>query len=272
MFYNLPTPSQITMQLLETPMYEILSSEYDRFVDWPSRLAIELPFIIDKLQKKEARHVLDAAAGTGMHTIALAQQGYQTAGADISRGMIEQARLNAQEAGIEVRFEITGFGELEHTFGAASFDALLCLGNSLPHLLSHDELDKTLADFAATLKPGGMLLIQNRNFDAVVANHARWMDPQSHTEDGAEWIFQRFYDFEPDGLLTFNMIILKRLGHGSWSQQVISSRLRPILKFELILSLSEAGFETLKLFGKMGGSAFNPDLSPNLVVLARKHP
>jgi glycine/sarcosine N-methyltransferase len=253
-------------------MYEALSSDYDRFVDWPSRLALELPFITDKLHKNNVETVLDAAAGTGMHAIALVQQGYQAAGADISRGMVEQARLNAQEAGVQVRFEIAGFGELAKTFGAGSFDALLCLGNSLPHLLSRDDLDKTLADFAATLKPGGILLIQNRNFDAVVANHIRWMEPQSHSEDRAEWIFQRFYDFEPDGLLTFNMVILKRLGRGSWSQQVITSRLRPILKFELILSLSEAGFNSLKLFGKMGGAAFDADLSPNLVVLARKHP
>jgi SAM-dependent methyltransferase len=253
-------------------MYETLSSDYDRFVDWPSRLALELPFITNKLQVNNTRTVLDAAAGTGMHAIALEQEGYQAAGADISRGMVEQARLNAQEAGAQVRFEIAGFGELAHTFGAASFEALLCLGNSLPHLLSRKDLDKTLAGFAATLKPGGLLLIQNRNFDAVVANHVRWMEPQSHSEDGAEWIFQRFYDFEPDGLLTFNMVILKRLGHGSWSQEVITSRLRPILKFELILSLSEAGFYSIKLFGKMGGAAFDADLSPNLVVLARKHP
>ena len=56
-------------------MYETLSSDYDRFVDWPSRLALELPFITNKLQVNNARTVLDAAAGTGMHAIALEQQG-----------------------------------------------------------------------------------------------------------------------------------------------------------------------------------------------------
>jgi glycine/sarcosine N-methyltransferase len=251
-------------------MYEILSTDYDRFVDWPSRLALELPFITNVLKETGARTVLDAATGTGMHAIALVEQGYQASGADISQGMIEQARLNAQAAGLQLRFEIAGFGELSHAFGSASFDALLCLGNSLPHLLSHTDLDKALVDFAACLKPGGILLIQNRNFDAVVANRSRWMEPQSHSEQGTEWIFQRFYDFEPNGLLTFNMVILKRKGQGGWSQEVISSRLRPILKVELNLSLVEAGFNCIKLYGKMGGSAFDPEISPNLVVQARK--
>ncbi len=206
-----------------------------------------------------------------MHAIALVQNGYQAAGADISKGMVEQARFNAQEAGLEVRFEIAGFGELANTFGNGTFDAILCLGNSLPHLLSRSSLDQALVDFATCLKPGGTLIIQNRNFDVVIANHERWMDPQSHREEGTEWIFQRFYDFDSDGLLTFNMVILKRQGQGEWSQQVITSRMRPILKVELSLCLFEAGFTSLAPFGNMSGAPFDPDKSPNLVVVARKH-
>src|SRR4030042_845513 len=210
MYYNSLGISSCIQSPLENPMYDIFSSDYDRFVDWQGRLAIELPFITEKLPERGARVVLDAATGTGMHAIALAQLGYQASGADISRGMVERARMNASSAGVQTRFDIAGFGTLAQTFGSCAFDALLCLGNSLPHLLSHPDLDQALVDFAACLKPGGLLLIQNRNFDAVIANHDRWMEPQSHSEGKLEWVFQRFYDFDPDGLLTFNMVTLKR--------------------------------------------------------------
>ena len=50
--------------------------------------------------------------------------------------MMERARENARQAGVTVRFEAAGFGELAVTFGERCFNALLCLGNSLPHLLS----------------------------------------------------------------------------------------------------------------------------------------
>ncbi len=252
-------------------MYDALSSDYDRFVNWQGRLAIELPFIIEKLHECNAKVVLDAASGTGMHAIALAQLGYQASGADISLGMIERARMNASSAGVQARFEITGFGSLAQTFGVGASDAVLCLGNSLPHLLSRKDLDQALVDFAACLKPGGLLLIQNRNFDAVIANHDRWMEPQSHSEGQVEWIFQRFYDFEPDGLLTFNMVTLKRDMRGKWKQDVVTSRLRPMMKLELLLSISEAGFVNLKAFGNMAGAPFDPETSSNLVVLARKN-
>jgi glycine/sarcosine N-methyltransferase len=255
---------------MENPMYDSLSSDYDRFVDWQSRLAIELPFIIEKLNENSTRVILDAASGTGMHAIALSRLGYQACGADISRGMVERARMNANSAGVQTHFDIAGFGGLAQKFGSGSFDAVLCLGNSLPHLLSRPDLDQALVDFVACLKPGGLLLIQNRNFDAVIANHERWMEPQSHSEGQVEWIFQRFYDFEPDGLLTFNLVTLKRTMQSKWTQEVVTSRMRPILKVELLFSLSAAGFVSLIPYGNMAGAPFNPETSSNLIVVARK--
>jgi glycine/sarcosine N-methyltransferase len=250
-------------------MYDSLCSDYDRFVNWQNRLSFELPFIIKQLKQINAKSVLDAATGTGMHAIALAQLGYKATGADISTGMVQKARTNAISAGVQVQFELAGFGNLADAFGKHSFDIVLCLGNSLPHLLSRPELDTALLDFAACLKPGGLLLIQNRNFDAVLVHHERWMDPQSYSEAGAEWIFQRFYDFDPDGLLTFNMVTLKRENQGNWSQQVITSRLRPLLKDELVSALSAVGFESTISYGNMNGDPFDPESSGNLVVLSQ---
>ena len=149
-------------------MYDDFSSDYDRFVDWPGRLAAELPFIEHQLQAVGARRVLDAACGTGMHALALARRGYAAVGADLSPGMIARARANAAAAGVDVPFEVAGFGELNARVGTG-FDALLCLGNSLPHLLAPAGLESALADFAACLRPGGLVLIQNRNFDAVLS-------------------------------------------------------------------------------------------------------
>ncbi len=158
-----------------------------------------------------------------MHAIALAQKGYAAAGADLSPRMVERARENARQAGVTVRFEAAGFGELAITFGERSFNALLCLGNSLPHLLSEAELSRAMGDFAACLRPGGMLILQNRNFDAVVKRRERWMEPQSFREGEREWLFLRFYDYDEDGLISFNIINLRREGGQSWTQQVMTT-------------------------------------------------
>jgi glycine/sarcosine N-methyltransferase len=250
--------------------YDTFSSDYDRFVSWPGRLALEMPFLTSQLREIGANSVLDAACGTGMHTLALAQAGFKAAGADLSAGMIARARENAQTSALDILFKTAGFGELVAAFGAASFDALFCLGNSLPHLLTPQLLSAALADFSLVLKPGGLVIIQNRNFEAVMMKRQRWMEPQSAREGQTEWLFQRFYDFEPDGLLTFNVVTLRREETGNWVQSVQSTQLRPLLSAELQVAFQEAGFESISCYGDLTGSAFNPETSGNLVVVARR--
>ena len=256
-------------------MYDAFSTDYDRFVNWPARLEAELPFIEAQLAAvAEAGAgplgVLDSACGTGMHAIALAQRGYSAAGADVSAPMIERARANARASAAPVSFETAGFGELAEVFGPGAFDALLCLGNSLPHLLTDADLAAALDDFAACLRPGGLLLIQNRNFDAVMARRERWMEPQAHREDETEWLFMRFYDFDPDGLITFNVVTLQREGTGPWTQRVTTTRLRPLQQPDTVQALAAAGFVGVTCYGDMTGAAFDAQTSGNLVVAARR--
>jgi len=252
-------------------MYDAFSKDYDRFVNWPVRLSYELPFIETLLQAvggSEA-HILDAACGTGQHVIALEQRGYQAEGADLSASMIALAHQNAIHAGVTTRFEAVGFGGLARVFGRGTLDALLCLGNSLPHLLTPADLDEGLADFAACLRPGGLLVIQNRNFDSVMTRRERWMEPQSSREEDAEWIFLRFYDYDADDLITFNILTLHRTGNESWKQQVNTTCLRPILSDDLTERLKLAGFSEFTSYGSLGGEAFDPQTSGNLVLAAR---
>lgn len=251
-------------------MYDTFSSEYDRFVNWKNRLGVEIPFLEKILHEAGARKVLDTACGTGMHAIALAQAGFDTVGADFSAGMVDQARVNAAAAGTAVQFEVAGFGELEKTFGRESFDALLCLGNSLPHVSGNEQLLTTLADFTACLEPGGVLILQNRNFDAVMEKKMRWMEPQSAREAGEEWIFQRFYDFDPDGMINFHILSLHRVGDGEWQQTIRSTRLFPLLKEPLTEALKGSGFEEIRYYGDMTGSSFDAHNSGNLVIAARR--
>ena len=260
-------------------MYDSFSADYDRFVNWPARLGYELPFIAQQLQaaagqKDHPLRVLDTACGTGQHAIALAQRGFRVAGADLSAGMIDHARANAAAHGMDIPFTTAGFGSLAPVYQDSAlypFDALLCLGNSLPHLTTADDLAAALADFAACLLPGGLLMLQNRNFDAVMAQRDRWMEPQSYREDpAAEWLFLRFYDYEVDGLISFNILTLQHTGSSAWRQSVTTTHLRPLLQAELTAALTGASFENIICYGDMRGSAFDPLDSGNLIITAQK--
>ncbi len=249
------------------PLYDALAKDYDRFVNWSERLAHELPFFLRLFQERGVKRVLDAACGTGHHAIALAQHGYRVMGADLSAAMIRQAKANAAAAGVNVSFVQTGFGHLADL--GNTFDALLCLGNSLPHLLTASALSQALDDMAACLAPDGLLVIQNRNFDRVWAERERFMGPQSYRdEQGREWLFIRFYDFHEE-TITFNMLRLRR-GKEGWTQSVEATELRPLFRDELAAALASAGFRHTTFYGSYDGTTFDPQKSNDLIVVASK--
>lgn len=253
------------------PLYDALAADYDRFVDWEARLAHELPFLERLFEQHSVSRVLDTACGTGHHALALAQRGYRAAGADLSAPMIERARQHAAALRLDVPFAVAGLGELashESVQGAMPWDAALCLGNSLPHLLTGSAVAQALTDFAALLRPGGLLLIQNRNFDRVWAERQRFMEPQSHRGPDGETIFVRFYDFLPT-TITFNMIRLRRTEEG-WAQQVDATELRPLLRGELAEELGVAGFGSVTFYGGFDGSPFDPARSGDLIAVATR--
>lgn len=254
-------------------MYNTFSGDYDRFVNWADRLAYEIPFIeqqIDRLQKTTGQplDILDTACGTGMHAIALAKLGHRVSAADLYPQMIEKSLQNSQNAGVSVHFETAGLGDMAQTYAPEHFDLVLCLGNSLPHLLSEKELEDAMTDFADCLRPGGLLLIQNRNFDAVMLRQERWMGPQAYITKDVEWVFQRFYDFLPGRLVRFNIVILKQEGDTGWNASVVSTLLRPQFHTELARALTQAGFDKIREFGSMQGDGFSPDSSSDLILTA----
>jgi 2-polyprenyl-3-methyl-5-hydroxy-6-metoxy-1,4-benzoquinol methylase len=95
--------------LTQVPLYDALAVDYDRFVNWEGRLSHELPFFVSLFERHGVRRVLDVACGTGHHAIALAQEGYQVVGADLSRAMIQRASENAAVRGADVEFILGGY-------------------------------------------------------------------------------------------------------------------------------------------------------------------
>lgn len=248
-------------------LWETLSGEYDRFVNWEQRLAREMPFLDKLLSEHGARRVLDVACGTGHHAIALAERGYDVVGTDISAGMVRRARQNAEAATAAVNFVQASFGELREVVGGP-FDALLCLGNSLPSLLSQEALGAALVDMAQVLVPGGLIVIQDLNYDRIWSRRERFMPLVTHRQGEEEWLFLRVLDFH-EQTLTFNMIIFWKQSQ-KWEYDVRSTELRPIFKDELEKHLLHAGFAAKQSCGDYAAHPYERDTSGDLIVVAQR--
>ncbi len=252
--------------------YDALAPMFDVMTDWEARLAAEGPFLRAALEEVRAARVLDAACGSGGHALALASWGYEVVGADASPVMVQMAREKAQAAGLNVPFAVAGLTDLAGVPGLGTFDAVLCLGNSLPHLLTQADLVAALRAVADILKPGGLFVTQNLNYDLRWQRQPRWFAAQGGTLDGQEVLVWRFADYDaPAGQIAFHIALFRKAA-GGWQVQVHTTPQRPLFQADLLAALAEAGFGEVRSYAGMTASPapFDPTSSGDLVVVARR--
>jgi SAM-dependent methyltransferase len=253
--------------------YDALGQDYDLMVSWEERLAREKSFFARVFDEHRVRRVLDAACGTGMHAIAFARGGRECVGADISPVMVERARQNAREAGVPVVFERAGFGGFSSRI-EGTFDAVTCVGNSFPHILDDASLRDALSDFARLLGPGGILVIQNRNYDRLLRERQRFMPLASRVEGEGETLFLRITEYAPsadsgDESIEFTVVTLKKRD-GRWSQTFQSTPLRALRRNTLESGLLSAGFSSVEVYGSYNFDPFDAPGTNDLVAIAVK--
>ena len=103
--------------------------------------------------------VLDAACGIGLLATGLALRGFRTEATDASPGMVARTRATRRKAPRGVagrRLRVGGPPP------GPRFDAVFCVGNSIGHAR---ERRAALQALAATLKPGGALVLTSRNWE-----------------------------------------------------------------------------------------------------------
>ncbi|MFQ5810267.1 MAG: class I SAM-dependent methyltransferase [Armatimonadota bacterium] len=249
----------------DTHFYDALGANYDLLIDWEGRLAREGPFYEKLFAEHEISTVLDMACGTGQHAALFREWGLEVVGCDPSCEMMAACESSFGDLGIE--FLPVGFGEIRANLGR-SFDAITCLGNSYPHLLTESAAQQTLDDFHASLSPGGVLVLQTLNYAQMIADNERFMLPSSGVREGRELIFLRVLDFGAE-LVGFNMVTLVKEGD-KWRHHVETTRHRPTFRPELEQQLRRAGFSEVAFCGGFDGSAYEDRTSDHLLAVAER--
>lgn len=154
--------------------------------DHEDRTSTYKKFLIDQLKKRNCKSILDAACGTGVDSIMLLEEGFTVTSVDASDKMLKQAHKTRWARRKEDKFDEWVIDEANwlhleddlnkegHIPKDGGFDALICMGNSFAHLpdFQGDQHDHRLAiaNFYGLLKPGGVLIIDHRNYDYILEN------------------------------------------------------------------------------------------------------
>ncbi len=180
--------------------------------------------------------ILDAATGTGFHSVRLTEAGFDVISVDGSAAMLAKAFENGQKRGLILKSVQADWRELNRAIHG-KYDAIICLGNSFTHL--HDEQDRrrALAEFYTALRHDGILILDQRNYDEMLDHGFRSKHKYYYCSDQVtaepEYLddgLARFKYTFPDGCeYTLNMFPLRK------------NYVRRLLR--------EAGFERVRTYG-----------------------
>ncbi|HEY5801248.1 MAG TPA: class I SAM-dependent methyltransferase, partial [Burkholderiaceae bacterium] len=148
--------------------YDELASSYHLiFLDWDAsiaRQATDIDALIASRWPGSAK-VLDVACGIGTQAIGLALRGYDVHASDLSAPAVERAAREAQARGATLTLAVSDMRQAAHARGSA--EIVLCADNSLPHLLTDDDIALALAAMYRSLAPGGGCILTVRDYAAV---------------------------------------------------------------------------------------------------------
>lgn len=117
---------------------------------------IEFIVTMHFLEKYLPRHglVLDAGSGPGRYTIELAKRGYSVVLLDFVPDMLKLAKRKIRRAGVlkKVKQFVQGSVEDMSMFPKERFDAVLCLGAPLCHLLNTEQREKAAKELVRVAK------------------------------------------------------------------------------------------------------------------------
>lgn len=245
--------------------YDDLSADYDEMFGFEKDLAAAEKFVAGLKTRFQFAKALDIGCGTGSFTLALARSGGKATGMDLSTAMLEKARKNSLAYGLEIDFVEAGMEDISSAVNG-KFDLILCMGNTLPHLLDKRALNSMLAACAKLLNPGGHLVLNLLNYRKILDLKERLVGISRNGEHE----FIRFYDFaEP--YVRFNILEI------DWTEnpqahKLLSTRLYPYTCRELETALAGAGFEIQELCSGLDFANYEPEKANSLTLIAKINP
>lgn len=167
-------------------------------------------FLVPILKEYNVKSVLDCACGTGAQTVSLAIEGYNITGSDISTGMLQKAKEKAIQYHVNVRLLESDFCQLEKSMDER-YDAVICMTNSLSHLISEREIKRACDSIYHRLNSNGVALIELLNYDELLKTKPKWI-PVKIAEQRMENLVTMLYvfDYLQENIIRWYVIYFKQ--------------------------------------------------------------
>ena len=216
--------------------------------------------LLDRVLLQTQGRVLDAGCGAGRHARAFFELGWKVDAFDLSEASIATARNHPDvPSNMDLQFHVRDLRKLRSlTEWRGAFDLVTNFFTSLGYFDEPQAMERIVEDFAWFLKPGGHVLVDYLNPEAV----ARGLVPQEQI---------------PKAGTTFD---IHRRIHKGWIEKSIQytwegkschhvERVQALTRASFYSAMSNAGLEVLDVWGDYHLNGWATDL-PRTLIFARK--
>ncbi|EGD81790.1 SAM binding domain-containing protein [Salpingoeca rosetta] len=186
---------------------------------------------------------LDLGCGSGLHSLALAKLGMRVRGVDLCQQLLDEMAQHASDLGLSVT---AARGDImnpaiwtEGSDGATQPAVITCMGDTLSHLGSIQEVEAFLASAYPQLRQDGMLLLSYRDQEVELVGPARVIPVRSSPTR----IHTCFLEFEPEHIHVNDIFHQFDADSQAWTQHVGGFTKLRITTSLVITALEAAGFE-----------------------------
>jgi SAM-dependent methyltransferase len=235
-----------------TPLYHLIFEDWDASI---RRQGEQLSSII-KGEWPKSKNVLDVSCGIGTQAIALTQQGYTVVASDLSTKAIGRAKQEASNRGADIVFSVCDMRDAYAHHGNG-FDVVISADNSLPHLLTDEDILVALQQMLACASSGGGCLITVRDY-AVEERGTNLVKPHGiRIDDGKRHMLFQVWDFKGDNYDLSLFITEEHLASGEVKTHVMRSRYHAISISRILELMQQAGFLDVR---RIDGMFYQPVL------------
>jgi SAM-dependent methyltransferase len=223
------------------PLYHLVYENWEASIE---RQGKALDSIIRSCLGETPQSILDVACGIGTQCLGLAALGHRVTGSDLSPAAVQRARREAVSRGMSIDFTVADM-RAPNDHRRRDFDVVLCADNSLPHLLSDEEIIGALGQFLAALKPGGLYLISVRDYAALERGGVQVRQHGVRSERGTRWILFQLWEWR-GSIYDLHFYFVADDGQSSCVTHVFRSSYYAVSIEHLIQLMVSVGFEQVQ--------------------------
>lgn len=220
-----------------TPFYHLIYPDWNRTINHQSS---QLDSIIKEYWGESISNILDVSCGIGTQSLGLAQLGYKVTASDISSKEIERAKTEANKRSLRLEFSVADMREAFSHQGK-QFDLVISCDNSVPHLLTDEDIFAAFREFYQCTHKGGGCLITVRDYDQENLVGTQVKPYGVRYQDGHRYFIFQIWDTH-GSTYDLSMYFVDDVGGCECKTYVMRSQYYAISTNKLIVLMEEAGF------------------------------